>query len=108
QEDLLAVDPLQVRTLPDVPFADERQRLRALHEAPAGGQVQLGSRVLDGVGQTDGDPADVIDDLPEAEEVDLDEVVDVNMGELLQGLPQAGRATVRGGPVDLLHPAPRL
>src|SRR5262249_33488325 len=70
-----------------------------------GRQVQPGGGVADGVGQADRDPADVVDDRLEAQEVDLDEVVDVDVGDLLQGPPQARRAAGGVGRVELFHRA---
>ena len=59
-------------------------------------------RVVDGRGQADADPAQVVDDLLEAGEGQLEEVVDADVRGLLNGLPQAAGAAIGERGVDLL------
>ena len=96
QEDLLPVDPADVRAVADVvPDADEGQRVLAADPRPPGGQVHAGLGVLQRAGQAHLDPAEGVDRLLEAVEVQDDEVVDGQAGHRLDGLHGApGAAAV--------------
>ena len=71
---------------------DEGQRLRAEDDVAPGRDVQVGLGIVNGKRQADADAVHIVDDLLEAVEADLHEVVDVDVRALLQGLPQARRA----------------
>jgi hypothetical protein len=108
QEELLALDALQVAAVADVlPEPDEGERLRPVDLLPPRREVEVGRAVVDGERQADVDPVHVVDDGLEAVEADLDEVVDVDVGGLLQGPPQAGGAAVGERRVERLQLAGR-
>src|SRR5262249_11554361 len=102
---LIPADPLQVRTLAEISGPPERQRLGPVDEVPTAAEVQLGEPVVDGEREAEPHSADVIDHLLEPGEIQFDEMVEVQMSGVLDGLPQAaGTASLEGG-VDLLDPA---
>ena len=80
QQLLLIADPGQVRQRERMPVPGELQRPDAVHVVPSGGQVQAAVGVVHRVRQADVDAAQRVDDLDEAQEVDLDEVVDDQAG----------------------------
>src|SRR5205807_97424 len=86
---LLALDPLQVRALADVALTPKGQRLEAPDVMPARAQVQAGLRVVDGPGQADVHPADVVDQVLEAGEGEPDVMVDPDARLALDRVPQA-------------------
>ena len=105
QEVLLALDPVQVAVGQAVPLPDEGQRLLALDDVVALLQVDAGVadavrrtgvvgarvRVAACLVQADVDAADGVGDPVEAEQVDLDEVVDAQAGQVADGLRPAAR-----------------
>ncbi len=102
-QELVALDPLQVRAHAEaLAGPPEGQRLNPPDVMPSGLQVQAGHRVVHRERQADVHPAQVIDDFHEASEGQLDEMIDVDAGLLLHGLPQAGRAAVGERGVDPL------
>src|ERR1700738_3665120 len=66
-------------------------------------EIQPGPGVADSEGQASVHAADIVDDLLETGEVELDEMIDVNAGGVLDGLPEASRAAERERRVNLLH-----
>src|SRR6202042_2307276 len=100
--ELVALDPLQVRSGADVlPGAPEGQGLDSVDVGLACGQVKAGHGVVHVERDADVDAAEVVDDVDEAEHSDADEMVDVNAGLLLERLPQAHRAADLQQRVDL-------
>ena len=91
QEDLLPVDPADVRPVADVVSdPDEGQGVLAGHAGPARGQVHAGLVVLQRPGQADLDATQGVDRLLEAVEVQNDEVVD---RQAASGLRRPSRCT---------------
>ena len=84
-------------------LAPERERLRPEDVVHPGGQAEVRPRVMHRERQAHAHPADVVDDLLEAGEVELDEMVDVDAGNRLDGLPGAGRPAEVQGRVDQLE-----
>src|SRR6202044_2858674 len=82
--------------------APEGQRLRPEDVVAPLREVQPGIRVIDRERQADFDAAEVVDDLFEAGEVKLDEVVDVDAGDALERLPGAARPAEIQGRVNQL------
>jgi hypothetical protein len=78
-----------------VPGADETEGLLAVELVGAGLQVQVAVGVLDVRGRGDRDPAEFVDQLLEAAEVDFQVVVHADVGHGLDGLDGTGRATGR-------------
>src|SRR5216683_1900509 len=106
EEPLLVLDPGQVGEGEGVPVPGVRQRGQAVHMVYACGQVKAAGGVIYRIGQADVHPAERIDDLDEAEEVDLDEVVDGQPCVLLHRLHHQLRATQAERSVDLVHAVP--
>src|SRR6516165_11667382 len=69
------------------------------------GEVEPGLDIVHREGQADADAADVVHDPHHAAVTHLDEVVDPDVGLLLDRPPQAGRPAIGEGVVDLLHRA---
>ena len=84
-----------------VPRPGVGERDRAVGVLAALLHVEVGQLVVHVVRRTDRDPADGVDDVHEATEPDLDVVVDVDAGVLLDGPDQQLRAAEREGRVDL-------
>src|SRR5690606_19612061 len=82
-EALLALHPAQVGRRVDVPGPDVLQGLAAVQGVPAGGEVEPGVGVLEALVGADLHTADDIDGLHEAGEVQLQVVVDLHPGHLL-------------------------
>ena len=102
QQEVVAVDPLEVRAVGDgVPGPPELQEGQAVDVVLAGGDVQPGTRVVDGSRDANVDAADIIDHLHDAGEFHLDEVIEMDPGDLLDRFPQARRAAVGERLVDL-------
>ena len=78
------------------------ERLDALQLVGAGREVQPGLGVLDRYGRADGDAAEGVDHVDEAEHVDLDVAVDPQPGGLLDGLHGELGAAELVGRVDLV------
>ena len=103
---LLAGDPVVV--VVGVAVADELERLGAAQQLVARldvdvGVVLRGAAVVDVVVaavDVEPDPAELVDDLLEAVEVDRDQVVDREARQVLDGVDGAGRAAVGVGGVD--------
>ena len=89
-EVLLALDPVEVAERQAVALADEGQRLRALDDRQPGREVDAGVGFLLGGAQHDRHAADRVADAVEAEQVDLDVVVDGQAGEVAAGSGRAG------------------
>src|SRR6266566_4819710 len=102
EELLLPADAAEVRV--DVPGPHERQRLDAIHVVAAGVHVQVGEAVVEPVPGlvAEAHPADRVDHLEEAGEVDLGIMVDRHAEVLLDGLDQQRRAAEGVGGVDLV------
>src|SRR6516165_3230522 len=103
---VVALYPLQVRAVPDVlPGPPELQELHPADVVRALAEVEPGLDVVHREGQADVDAADIVDDLHHARITHLDEVVQPDVGLLLDRLPQAGRPAVGEGVRDLLQHA---
>jgi hypothetical protein len=100
-EALLALDAVDVPARQARALPHEGQRLLAADRRDAGGQVDAGLGLARGPGQAHLHAVEVVDDLPEAVEVDLHVVVDAHPGQLLDRLDQQPRATQEERLVDL-------
>ena len=104
-EELLAGVPVEVAVR--MPEPDEVERLVPVQPLVAGLQVdrrvpvRAAACVEVAAVDVHPHPAELVDDLGEAAEVDRDQVVDGYAGELAHGLERAARATGRVGGVDL-------
>jgi hypothetical protein len=93
EELLLQLDPAEVAAVTDaVPGPDERQCLVAGDQVPARAQVQVAVRVVDGLRQADLDAAERIHHRAERVEVELDEVIHPDLGQVLDRGHRAGRS----------------
>ena len=86
QQLLLVLDPGKIGGGERVPVPGERQRGDAVDVVQPGRQVQPAVGIIDRERHADVDAAQRVDDLDEAEEVDLDVVVDGQAGGLLDRL----------------------
>src|SRR6516165_5871292 len=103
---VVALYPLQVRAVPDVlPGPPELQELHPVDVVLALVQAEPGIGVVYREGQADIDAADIVDDLHNARVAHLNEVVQPDVGLLLDRLPEAGGPAVGEGVVDLFHHA---
>src|SRR4029077_5377794 len=103
EQALLVLDAGQVGGGARVPVPGVRQGGDAADVVRPRGQVQPAVRVVDRERQADVHPAQGVDDLDEAEEVDLDEVVDSQPGVGLNRLHHELRPAQAVGRVDLVH-----
>ena len=105
-QELVALNALGIVALAEIlPGAPERQCLRTVDVVAASPQVQVRHGIVYGRRQADFYPVQRVDDLLEPDEREFDEVIDVNAGGLLDGLPEAAGPAVREAGVDLLDVA---
>ena len=103
EELLLAGDPVEVAVRELLALPHEGERLVALdHLAPCG-QVDARVLLLGRPGQADLDAAELVDHALEPLEVDLQVVVDADLGEVLDRVDEQGRVAELEGPVELAH-----
>jgi hypothetical protein len=100
---LLVIDPGQVGRREGMPVPGVLQGGDAVDVMDAGGQAQAAVGVVHGERQADVDSAERVDDLDEAQEVDLDVVVDGQAGRRRDGRHHQLRAAQAEGRVDLVH-----
>jgi hypothetical protein len=113
-EHLLVLDPAEVAPVADgVAGAHEPEGVLAVEGVLAGGDDEAAAdraagrrvcphRVVDGMGQADLHAAERVDHALEAEEVDLDEVVDAQVGQALDGGDRASGSADAVGGVELV------
>ena len=101
-ESLLALHPADVGGGVELPGAHVGQGIAALEGRTSRRQLQPRGRVVDVRRHADVDPAEGVDHLDEAREVDLEVVVDPYAGGVLHGLHEQRRAAVGVCAVELL------
>src|SRR5581483_6799438 len=102
----LVARPVDVAVVEAVPVAHEGERLTAVHLAGAGVEVGARELVVHGLGDVQGDAADLVDHPGEAGERGGDDVAHVDAHELLDGPGLQVGTAERVGVVDLARPPP--
>src|SRR6266498_4943166 len=101
---LLVVDSRQVLTGKRVTVAGKLERRNAIDVMLTRAQIEPAVRVVDRLGQANVHPAERVDDLDKAEEVDFHVVMYVQAGRLLDGRHDELRPAKPISSIDLVHP----